>query len=646
MILRPATAGWFDLLSPREELEGVLLSLAATGNVELQSRVEPKAAHGNPAFRAATEEYRRLEERYAAYWPPAEIGTTPRAHALETIPDEALRRLRSWEKQADPLICRSQALAHERSELELLRCPLSDTQLPLPSFELFDATGPILQSRIYRIPSDMFCAEDRAASEHANSAEDSSPVIPHEVLLYSLDCGVHHFALAVGASEAIETLDRTLATRKAQRLELPGGLPASREGALSAVTERLEKVESELNRLTSQVRSVGEQHGIAHARADMIFLEWWLNWVPELTGTDQFIRVTGWTRELSSLPIQRALGNAQLQGLVRVHDPPRDLKAPVILRNPRWARPFELFERLLGVPEAREVDPSVILALVAPLLFGFMFGDVGQGAVLLIAGIVLRRKYPLLKLLIPGGIAAMLFGVLFGSVFTREDWLPAVWLRPMQQPIIVLRVSVIIGAGVIGAGLALDALQHAWAGKARQWWSTRAGLAWSYVTAISGALLNSRILWAVPAGILWSWIGCSAQAPSARMKALAAGIGESLQILLQMFVNTISFVRVGAFALAHAGLAATVVALASGTHSWPLRVLVLLSGNALIIIAEGLIVGIQTTRLVLFEFFVRFLHGTGRPFRPLPQPFAARGSTATVPSIAPVSIDRASRTSQ
>ncbi len=49
----------------------------------------------------------------------------------------------------------------------------------------------------------------------------------------------------------------------------------------------------------------------------------------------------------------------------------------------------------------------------------------------------------------------------------------------------------------------------------------------------------------------------------------------------------------------------------------------LIVGNALIIAIEGLVVGIQTTRLVLFEFFIRFLHGSGRAFRPLPLPAAA-----------------------
>jgi V/A-type H+/Na+-transporting ATPase subunit I len=83
-------------------------------------------------------------------------------------------------------------------------------------------------------------------------------------------------------------------------------------------------------------------------------------------------------------------------------------------------------------------------------------------------------------------------------------------------------------------------------------------------------------------------------------------------------VNTLSFVRVGAFALAHAGLSTAVVGIAdaSGPAYWP----VLLIGNVAIIALEGLVVGIQTTRLILFEFFIRFLTAQGRPFEPLSPP--------------------------
>jgi len=93
-----------------------------------------------------------------------------------------------------------------------------------------------------------------------------------------------------------------------------------------------------------------------------------------------------------------------------------------------------------------------------------------------------------------------------------------------------------------------------------------------------------------------------------------------------LLVNTVSFARVGAFALAHAGLSVAVAEIAEaagGTGYW----IVLTLGNGLILLLEGLIVGIQTTRLLLFEFFIRFLEGTGRGFNPLRPPAPAMPSS-------------------
>jgi V/A-type H+-transporting ATPase subunit I len=85
-----------------------------------------------------------------------------------------------------------------------------------------------------------------------------------------------------------------------------------------------------------------------------------------------------------------------------------------------------------------------------------------------------------------------------------------------------------------------------------------------------------------------------------------------------MAVNTVSFLRVGAFALAHAGLSVAIVGLSQAAGSRALQALVLVVGNLFVLALEAMVVGIQTTRLVLFEFFIRFLRGTGRAFRPLP----------------------------
>ena len=104
------------------------------------------------------------------------------------------------------------------------------------------------------------------------------------------------------------------------------------------------------------------------------------------------------------------------------------------------------------------------------------------------------------------------------------------------------------------------------------------------------------------------------------MKTLGRAIGQLLESVFQLLINTISFIRVGAFALAHAGLSLAVVILSESTDNLILATLIIVLGNIVIIILEGLVVSIQTTRLVLFEFFIRFLQGTGRLFRPLIAP--------------------------
>ena len=126
--------------------------------------------------------------------------------------------------------------------------------------------------------------------------------------------------------------------------------------------------------------------------------------------------------------------------------------------------------------------------------------------------------------------------------------------------------------------------------------------------------------WLIPVGAAWFIAGAALAAPQPRLAALGTAIQEYVEVVLQLFVNTISFVRVGAFALAHAGLSAAVIGMADATGSLSARLVVLVLGNALIIGLEGLVVSIQTTRLVLFEFFIRFLRASGRRFLPLPGP--------------------------
>ena len=114
--------------------------------------------------------------------------------------------------------------------------------------------------------------------------------------------------------------------------------------------------------------------------------------------------------------------------------------------------------------------------------------------------------------------------------------------------------------------------------------------------------------------------------------AAAAALGELIERTLQILINTVSFARVGAFALVHAGLSSAAVTLAAATGSLVGAIVVLVAGNLLILLLEGLVVSVQTTRLVLFEFFTRFFKPEGRAFRPLLAPPPALASAGAAGS--------------
>jgi V/A-type H+-transporting ATPase subunit I len=393
---------------------------------------------------------------------------------------------------------------------------------------------------------------------------------------------------------------------------------------VTAISSQLVELAHQRAAATAQLNALSEQFKVAAALADIALIEWLNEHANELRGSDHLAWITGWTSDVSGAVLRRALDTSGVRYILRLLDAPAGMNAPLVLHNPSWARAFEVFARMLGTPGRYESDPSQLLAVIASSIFGFMFGDVGQGAVICLAGIVLGRRVPLTRMLVPGGIMAILFGVLFGSVFCREDVIPALWIRPMDDPVTILLAAVIVGIAIMTLGLLLDAIQMHWRGEASRWWAQRAGL----FTAYAGLLISLRRtegLWVASAGAAWFIVGAAALTPKGRLGAMIQAAAEFVEQSLRLLVNTVSFARIGAFALAHAGLSVAIIemAQASGRIGYWIMLAV---GNVLVIVLEGLVVSIQATRLLLFEFFIRFLAGTGREFKPLPPPAIGNSS--------------------
>jgi V/A-type H+-transporting ATPase subunit I len=320
---------------------------------------------------------------------------------------------------------------------------------------------------------------------------------------------------------------------------------------------------------------------------------------------------------------------------------------PVSLKNPGILRAFQQLVTTYGRPRYEEIDPTLFIAITFPILFGAMFGDVGQGFVLaLLGGLLASRRIRALRSMAAlgtvvaiSGLSAMVFGFLYGSVFGRDQVLPALWLQPMENILQILIIAVAVGVVLLSVGF-LTGILNAWV--ARDWgWllfehNGIAGLLlyWSLLGLAAGLLLPG---FPIPSGV---FIGLAAVSGLAVMFSTPLGrlvTGQrplieggvamyAVQIFFEMFEtliglvsNSLSYVRVGAFAVAHAGLSAVVFILADlispghGIGYWVVAVL----GNLFIIGFEGLIVGIQTLRLEYYEFFGKFFTGGGMRYQPL-----------------------------
>lgn len=348
--------------------------------------------------------------------------------------------------------------------------------------------------------------------------------------------------------------------------------------------------------------------------------------IPNGADNKIFSRITGWTSDAGRLA--NCLERSDARAVVHFPNAPEELQPPLILRNPGWIQPFEIFARMVGMPGRFSADPSGLLVFVAPILFGYMFGDVLQGLALIVIGLSLQRRWPMLRLLVAGGIATMAFGFVFGAAGGIHGAVPALWVDPLDAPLPVLLVPIGFGGALLTLGLALTGLEAYWRGRLANWLRCDAGLLAVYVGVLL-ALLH-------PAGQALVALGLGIQIfgrlwQERRIGAVFASLGELLEKLAQISINTLSFVRVGAFALAHAGLSSALVSLVKGVEYSGSYVVLLVAGNALIIVIEVLVASIQTTRLVLFEFFTRFFETTGREFRPLPPPSGPTEEIQNVP---------------
>ena len=313
----------------------------------------------------------------------------------------------------------------------------------------------------------------------------------------------------------------------------------------------------------------------------------------------------------------------------------RDITPPTKVKNNMLYRPFRLFVDMYGVPAYNEFDPTFFLALVYTLMFGMMFGDVGHGVVLMIVGtiIYLWKRSKLGVIIAESGFMSTIFGFLYGSVFGSENILNPIWMRPMNNINNILIFTVGMGCVLIITAILLNIFNKI---RNKDWGTMLfdtngiVGLLF-YLSILFIAInifvplqeisVNAVIIITIISLILLLLSEPLANLVNRKKELIHDSVGmfltessfELLEKVITFLTNTISFVRIGAFALNHAGMMAVVYIFANMTRG-ATSIIVLILGNVLVIGMEGLIVGIQSLRLGFYELFSRFYKGDGKEF--------------------------------
>ncbi len=599
-LLRPTSTLWFEILAPKIECAKSLGNLGRTAVVEIEVRPHDDELMNIQDLTGGLDKYHQLSKRFQRYWPIGELRHAPKPYSPVEVMERALSNIEKWRVVADPVIDEIQAMQNEQMRLTYCQHFLKGIRHSHLDFNLINSAGPVMSVVSSILPPDV---------EMNSIFARISVIVPHQQ---------ESIFLALTERKNVDNLHRDIKAINGRVVVRPSWLEGNAKHALAQVDDRIQWLDRHLASRNAQLEVLYDDYHLADVLGDVACLEWFLDQVGTLEPEGQnLVWITGWTTEEKSEQLSDVLAQAGVPALVHFPLPPEGVDAPQLLQNPWWARPFEAFINAFGTPSSHEVDPSLLLVVIVPFLFGYMFADVGQGIILMVAGFWLQRHWQGARILIFGGISATLFGFLFGSVFSDESLIPALLFHPMEHPLLTLSLPLLFGAVLLVLGQLLHAIESYWRGLLSQWILQESGLLLLYLGAILSLLqLELGVIGVIGAG----WFVVGNIIASGRWYMLFGALGKLLEDGVRLLVNTVSFTRVGAFALAHAGLSSALVSLSESSSSAVAGILIIVVGNAVIIILEGLVVSIQTTRLVLFEFFVRFFEGTGRSFRPLLPP--------------------------
>ncbi len=649
-----------ELIVPSKDLLAVTKVLGTHGEFhQIDSTYLGLQNIGPSSWQEAAAGYSTAERRLQALMQTlgleeARVGGAPKDSLtnLEAI-RPAIEQIEGAVKAtSDQLTAEKKRLEQLEQELQQL-APIADVNIEV---------GALQKSRyLYSLPGIIPAA-------NVSRLETSLGRVPHAFFTLR-DDPQKPLVWLLGPRSHSDVIDRAARSAYLAPLSLPEEFEGTPAEVTKALTKAIEESKKKIEVLEGELRKLGQAH-----ESELRSLLWDVH-ISRLTA-DAMARfgqlrhtyvVVGWVPASELEALRKRLTQASPEIVIEarsISPSEHPGNVPVELRNPGFLGAFELLVNTYARPRYEEFDPTILIAVTFPLLYGAMFGDVGHGLVLAAFGaLVASKRVPKLPLpprfgglLVACGLSGMIFGFLFGSVFGFEDVLSKspifgrfVLIQPLHSILQILALAIGAGVVLLNVGILLNIFT---ALRSRNWprflFDSNGLVGWilylSFLVLIGQLIGNLFLKRSLFPGVVMglaavglvggTLVAVIFSEPLKRWmeghRPLIEGgtgmffiqsLAEVFEKFISMLSNTLSYVRVGAFAIVHAGFMSAVFVMAKllsgGVEAGLVYWAVVVFGNIGVILLEGFIVTIQTMRLHFYEFFSKFFTGGGSAYEPL-----------------------------
>jgi V/A-type H+-transporting ATPase subunit I len=468
-----------------------------------------------------------------------------------------------------------------------------------------------------------------------------------EFISYDSDTN-YHWGLYFTTSDTKNKVDKIMTSLYFERIFIPDFVNARPQEEISNLNKKFEETFSHLEDLTDKRREIATYNFIKLNKIYCKLKTFYDNFNLRskavliknnfyLVGFVPMADIPKLSKSIEDLP--------SVEVVVRPPDTADKFTTPVKLKNNRFSRPFAMFVEMYGLPSYKGFNPTNLVAITYTLLFGIMFGDLGQGLVIALFGLILNKvtKNEFGAILLRIGCSSAIFGLVYGSVFGFEHALNPLYqniglehspLEVMENTNFVLMAAIGIGASIIFLSILINIVtsfrrknyQEAVFGNNGIvgfvfFGAILAGIAVPFVTDVklfTPVYIIGLIVLPLVMMFFREPLGAILKGEKFKIHGgigdfIATNFFECFEFLLGYATNTLSFIRIGGFVFSHAGMM-SVVMLLSEMAGGGASIAVVIIGNLFVMLMEGFIVGIQVLRLEFYEIFSRFYDGDGRAF--------------------------------